>query len=223
MTRLRSNSGMSKLFLSLIAVASLFTARSALASDTTACSFGPGISSYPLCNGFSATVGDKLLTITKEPSLGGGTVRYSVQPGEEWTVDVDFDTPGPLGLGEFEYNLAILEDGNVFDLAGVDSTVTVLGKASVRKSFLNDSITLQSLDGTREIKSFANRSLTVIRVRDEYEVSNRALLNFQNSFTQASALPPADRVPGPLPILGAAAAFRLSRRLRARRRQPHLA
>jgi hypothetical protein len=53
------------------------------------------------------------------------------------------------------------------------------------------------------------------RVRDDYSVTTGSINSFQNSFTQFEVADPAE-VPGPLPLLGAGAAFGFSRRLRTR-------
>lgn len=65
----------------------------------------------------------------------------------------------------------------------------------------------ESIDGSQELISLTNKNLSKIYIRDTYSASGTTRLdNMTNSFL----------VPGPLPILGAGAAFGFSRKLRVR-------
>ena len=55
-----------------------------------------------------------------------------------------------------------------------------------------------------------------ITVMDTYGVTVGSINSFQNSFSQKPDQADPERVPGPLPLLGAGAAFGFSRRLRTR-------
>jgi hypothetical protein len=130
-------------------------------------------------------------------------------------VDVDFQpnlTSASNGI--FRYQLAssvgaFLDARVDSDTDGIGGTTSVFkeifGDSSFSPSALIGSGT--STNGSQVAIPLSNQTLTTIWVRDTYSASgSTALDNMSNTF----------RTPGPLPVLGAGAAFGFSRKLRAR-------
>jgi hypothetical protein len=184
-------------------------------------------------------IDDKNLTITKHPTIGYGTISFTstIDPGNPtvYNIDVTFGNffppePGvvptdfPSSIpGLFEYDLGIFPSGMTYDSGALSSTMSSSAgnevvSTRVTKNVINDSdFQLVSENGARVFGAFTIRDLTSIKVKDEYIVYLGSLKNFRNSFTQLGGSPPDDQpVPGPLPVLGAAAAYGYSRRLRGR-------
>ncbi len=132
-----------------------------------------------------------------------------------FTTDLHF-TPSILGpsTGFFDYTLAIdPTSGFQFDTVQLDSSVGILlgspGQTTVTK-VVTGGPTLISIDGS-PVGPIVFNTPSPITVRDTWTVAAEdTLTNVKDSFTQTS------KVPGPLPLLGAAAAFGWSRRLRSR-------
>ncbi len=130
-----------------------------------------------------------------------------------FTTDLHF-SPSILGpsTGFFDYTLAINPtSGYHFDTVQLDSSVGILlgspGQTIVKK-VVTGGPTLTSIDGAPAGPLVFNTP-SPITVRDTWNVAPEdTLTNVKDSFTQT--------VPGPLPLLGAAAAFGWSRRLRSR-------
>jgi hypothetical protein len=81
----------------------------------------------------------------------------------------------------------------------------------------NDIVTLTSTDGSAQSHDFAFNAYKDLFVRDTYAPGlNGSLTTLNNSFTQGDSSRDRDKVPGPLPLLGAGAAFGFSRKLRSR-------
>jgi hypothetical protein len=133
------------------------------------------------------------------------------------TIDSDFPSPGELpgpasGKSEFSIEskhghfLKVLLDSD-FDTPPGTVTKTLWADAGFTIPILTDSplvSTNGSSTGFIGIKGNYNK----IYVRDEYVVGSGGQLdNYTNTF---------ETVPGPLPILGAGAAFGFSRKLRSR-------
>lgn len=184
-------------------------------------------------------IDDKNLTITRYPTVGYGTISFTstVDSGSPtvYNVDVTFGNffppePGVISTdfpssipGLFEYDLDIFPSGMTYDSGALSSTMSSsygnnVVSTRVIKNVINDpGFQLVSENGARVFGPFAIRNLTSIKVKDEYIVYLGSLKNFRNSFTQLDAAPPDTQpTPGPLPVLGAAAAYGYSRRLRGR-------
>ncbi|MEB3255955.1 MAG: hypothetical protein VKJ05_06165, partial [Synechococcaceae cyanobacterium] len=180
---------------------------------------------------------DKRITLVSDPrtgefgpTAGSGTIDFdyiNIPPlnppnGLEdiWEVDVDFDEDliGPVVNGTFDYKIDIFKGGLIFNTARLD-VEALLGNPSVRKTIYSDAAFTNQLaelfvvgDGNATVS--LPRDYQTLYVRDTYNVPDGAVLDsFKNSYTQD--------VPGPLPVLGAGAAFGFSRRLRRRVRQSH--
>ena len=176
------------------------------------------------CTANLGPVGDPGYTYTTAngagPTVGSGTCTISSPVANSpyfVTMDVKFD-PELVGAtgGTYSYSLTSV-DGHPFIAGLIDSDLD-LGTGTVRKEVfavdesgnptgvaIFDQI---STNGSSSgLIPFGNQSLTEIYVRDTYTIdANSQLDNFTNTF----------QTPGPLPILGAGAAFGFSRKLRGR-------
>lgn len=192
------------------------------AIGNTKCSFNGDLSS-PACtlDFVFDKQSDKTLKLVKLPTVGQGTIQFKEQSSGVFVIDVDFieDLEAPAGPGYFEYDLTI-DPGN--DSYFLEAGLAIVGPPLEEPVFsaiksVNDTPVLNlSVDSTNrfDIGSFVGL-LNTIRVVDEYSVSKGSINSFQNSFSQQNLVPP-ESVPGPIPLLGAGAAFGFSRRLRSR-------
>jgi hypothetical protein len=208
----------------LLAGVSTLSPASVRAVGNDTCSFGTNMAK-PSCTGFSFTKqGDKQIKLLSSPSTGNGTIQFTEQTSNVWVVDVDFiQELMATASGTFEYEIEIdAANSSYFNQVGLaiigppigdpmfNATKTVYGPTGVNPPML-------SVDETDRSNFDAFAGLVKkIRVVDTYEVTMGSLNSIQNSYSQKEAFPPTDRVPGPLPLLGAGAAFGFSRRLRTR-------
>ena len=187
---------------------------------------GPGA----IAAGDSVSCADKTWTVN---GFNFGTIAGASNTGDidfEWveigppsggftddlfTTDLHF-TPSLLGptTGFFDYTLAIdPTSGYQFDTVQLDSAVGIFsgspGSTTVTK-VVTGGPTLVSTDGS-PVGPLVFTTPSPLSVRDTWSVAaGDTLTNVKDSYTQAP------KVPGPLPLLGAAAAFGWSRRLRRR-------
>lgn len=177
------------------------------------------------------------------PTIGSGARKFSWQQfgsgdsylNDIWSVSVDFDPDvyaPPTTSGSFKYTLDVIDPNWVFATVDLDSVKTETqgqdgGRVEVRKLLPEGTIVpdapLVSINGSNVNPVAFGGEYTSIAVTDTYELTGGTsgliiLDNFQNNFTQQRSgnIPPESSVPGPLPLLGAGAAFRYSRRLRSR-------
>jgi len=139
---------------------------------------------------------------------------------DDFLLNLAFFTPviGPK-TGFFNYKLSILDSDYTFDSVQLDTTVTVpkppvpnINYVTVTKK-VNGVPILTSINGA-QVGPIAFSDPGPITVEDVWTVVPGGKLTFlQDTFTQARDIPP---VPGPLPLLGAGAAFGFSRRIRGR-------
>jgi len=198
----------------------------------------------PACNGISDgsglnwtskspnqfQLGDKLFSFLglNSPSSAGGHVEFTwfdldgvgtTYGDDTWSVSTIFDDPVVNENGYIDYTLQVVDPGLSagwhFDGVKLDSTVQSADGVKVEK-FINDpehlsaylTSTVGSADPTTGFKPLGG---TFITVRDQWTVaSDGALSDMVNTYTQSR-----DGVPGPLPLLGAGAAFGFSRRIRS--------
>ena len=184
----------------------------------TTCSFG-GLSPTCHLDFIFDKQGDKTFKLTKLPTIGMGTVQFKQQAGI-WVVDVDFipDLEAPTGLGILEYDLTIDPLPNLFTYleGGLAIIGPPVGDPEFKvKKFATGLPMLMADEMDPTASAFFDDGLKAISVRDEYLVTKGSINSFQNSFIQRPGFPP-PQVPGPLPLLGAGAAFGFSRRLRTR-------
>lgn len=168
---------------------------------------------------------DKQIKFVKLPDAGGGNIEFkwiNFPPGmnDEWHVDVDFDPdllPLPAdGPSMFDYLIRIKPGfHNVFKDVSLGAVLT--GDSWVTKEvwatdgngnkFGNDPLAiLDTRDANPDSYTFLS-GYKELYISDLATPVNGAVDAYQNSFRQ---------VPGPLPLVGAGAAFGFTRKLRRR-------
>jgi len=191
------------------------------------------------CQDKTFTIGDPKALIdtnnySQNPDGGSLKFEWSVKPPETFpfendifSLDIDFvpNQNGPAS-GSFEYWIAAdAAAGYSLKDVGLDSTAyhdpdgpTTTVTKEVFDPFSGDSIV--KLTSTNGLPSNPEREFlgaAEVRVVDSWIVgSGDTLEDIKNSYRQDFTRAPGDEVPGPLPLLGAGAAFGFSRRLRSR-------
>lgn len=147
----------------------------------------------------------------------GGTCELANPFNRQATLDVDFEDNISDNSGIFRYSLES-SVGTFLQVQIGSDTDGIGGTTSVTKeifgaydpgtdTFSNLIGTETSTNGSTQIITLTNQNLPKIYIRDTYSASGSTRLdNFTNSYL----------VPGPLPLLGAGAAFGFSRKLRSR-------
>ena len=167
--------------------------------------------------GTQFTIQDKLVNLgflnwgTKAGTLGFQWTPIS-PPGfeqDQFSLQLDFnpDSEGPYN-GQFDYQISVLDPNYEFATAELDSIVSgvPVGTTVTKKIFGFADIV--STDGSNETGVPVNGKL--LKVQNIWDVKAGSVLNsFGDTYTQ-------DKVPGPLPLLGAGIAFGFSRKLRRR-------
>jgi len=203
----------------LLAGLGTLTPTSVRAGDT--CSFG-GNPDAPACHldFIFDKQDDKTLKLTKLPTVGMGTIQFVEQTTGIYVVDADFipDLEAPSGWGEFEYDLTIDPLPNLFTF--FEGGLAIIGPPVGSPTFKVKQTTtglpmLMADEMDADVFDVFDSGLKSISVKNEYSVTTGSINSFQNSFTQFELGDP-EKVPSPLPLLGAGAAFGFSRRLRTR-------
>jgi hypothetical protein len=220
-----SNRGVGLLTTSLLlAGVSALSPASVRAAGST-CSFGNNMA-FTACSTTFAfdKVGDKTLKLVDLPNVGNGTIQFTQQSPGIYVVDVDFvtDLMAPAGPGFLTYDLTIDPqplNKNYFSEAGLAIIGPPVGSPQFKviktATGVPDMIMADEFDP--KATALFDDLIKTTRVRDDYRVTTGSINSFQNSFTQIERAEPSDAaVPGPLPLLGAGAAFGFSRRLRTR-------
>jgi len=167
--------------------------------------------------GTQFTIQDKLVNLgaltfgAKSGTLGFQWTPIS-PPGfeqDQFSLQLDFnpDSEGPYN-GQFDYEISVLDPSYEFATAELDSIVSgvPVGTTVTKKIFGFPDIV--STDGSNETGVPVNGKL--LKVQNIWDVKTGSVLNsFGDTYTQ-------DKVPGPLPLLGAGIAFGFSRKLRRR-------
>lgn len=201
---------------------------------SSSCSFGGSSSTCSLATPFEKIVTADFelgLELTRLPTLGAGTIQFLEQEGV-FVVDVDFIPflGSGTGTGMLDYKLSInplSKTAWYFDEAGlaiIGPPVRRLSSIALNApqfqsttAIFNNNLSVLSLhanqDNTFQTGSFST-PLSTISVSNRYAVSRGSINNFQHSFVLQD--PPQSSVPGPVPLLGAAAYYAASRRLRRR-------
>jgi hypothetical protein len=201
--------------------ASLLNAGGAMAASSTAPTFPCTTFAPPMpvvAGGFSYTVTPIAGPTPNNPPTGSCTISSPIAGfNEVVSMDVKFlpELVGPA-TGTYSYKLTS-NNGQPF-IAGLIDSDFDFGTGTVQKevfaavdgsgNFVNRIFDRTSTNGSPSgLVNLDNQSLTEIYVRDTYTVNAGGQLdNFTNTF----------QTPGPLPILGAGAAFGFSRKLRGR-------
>ncbi len=213
----------------LTGFAGLFGGASAQAAPvvvTDTCSFGPLGGD---CAGYTTSkgrLGDKIFSVVKPPNQGEGHVDFTwidyagngVSLDDDWVSTIDWGSGGLIGPtagGNFDYTLSIdPASGYSFGLISLDSSELGSGGTTATKEIfkgLTDTSSLgvlTSVNGGHDDLNLAGTGIQQLYIRDGWSVdADHSLATLTNGFEQ---------VPGPLPLLGAAAAFGWSRKLRRR-------
>ena len=153
---------------------------------------------------------------------------FNSREGDFFTMNIDFVPSLTLpATGSFEYSLEVTDTGYGLLDAGLDSNVagnltsppsTVVTTGIYGDEFYTDLLgTLTSTDGSNVPQTAIPINPVTVWVVNSWDVaSGDVLQDFKNSYRQVFTGEPPEGVPGPLPILGAGAAFGFSRRLRRR-------
>jgi hypothetical protein len=174
---------------------------------------------------FDVTDPDGLQDITATIDFVWNQVGAPGFQDDTWTVDVDMtegaggDVVGPAN-GFFTYDVAVTDPDWQFATAKHD-TLNLSGASLSTKlvDYAGGQVQLVSLNGAPDGPVAIGG--TFISVSDTWSVNTDgdSIDNFTNTFTQRQQ----HHVPGPLPLLGAGAAFGFSRRLRSRIKASRLA
>ena len=186
-------------------------------ASAVSCTFSP---TGGTCNNFVTELGDKRFTVLTPPTIGSGVVDWTTANQDLYEVDVDWADPGLPGAtgGNFGYSVEIFTGSQLFSSVGLDSVV-------VREATDPDTVVTkkvyQGLDGSgpllQTLVSINGSNVplqpiggTQIFVSEDFNVgANNLLDNVVNPIKQSD-------VPGPLPIVGVAAALGWSRRMKRR-------
>lgn len=138
-------------------------------------------------------------------------------PGPElYTVNVDFTPDGSSlnKLGQMPYKFEAIKPGYEFDTVKLTAN-SVNPTTFIAKTTIQSPTQIQVLTSTNGVTDgpVAIGGSVITVVDDWSTIPGGVLDSFTNTFTQKQ-----QGVPGPLPLLGAGAAFGLSRRLRHRLR-----
>jgi hypothetical protein len=126
----------------------------------------------------------------------------------------NLDTPSTANAFDFTYEATISGGNSVFAAVDINSNANSFANppsvltGTYTFAGVNSPIVLTSINGTPD-DEVVNGGPTTIIVNNNFD-GNGSLDAMQNSFQQT------DKVPGPLPLLGAGAAFGFSRRIRSR-------
>jgi hypothetical protein len=195
--------------LAVLAVAGGVALSGGEAKAFTCASWPPSLPSTP------CTDGNFTLVPLTGPSSGAGDLeleQYGISP-DEVKVDIDY-TPLLIGIDNFVYSLTHnLSEKFINAKLTLAVPIGEIGSATktVYGSYDPNTGTLSNLIGTLNVNEIMptqtislSQQYSTIYVRDSY--SGTEIDNVINSY----------QTPGPLPILGAGAAFGFSRKLRVR-------
>lgn len=125
--------------------------------------------------------------------------------------------------GGIGYDIEIVLGQNVFKSVQLtaDGTTDSVYSAVKDISWSGGSTQLATTEeGHEPVFVFPTLNVKKLTISDSWTASKGEVQIVKNNFVQVPGEAPPDSVPGPLPILGAAAAFGFSRKLRARIRKP---
>lgn len=201
----------------------------ARAANPTPCSFGPSPSGTPLC---SSNLWDSIPTSDKQIQILASSVNGHLDfldtlmppPGYEGDYfqaifTLDSSATGPT-VRTIDYTIKI-DPLSTYRFSKVDlSVLGVDGGTGTKDVYSSNSFLPADLIGsvTDTVQGSSTGPLnltpyTQVWVRDTFSAPTAGAVNaLQNNFMQEKINP----VPGPLPLLGAGAAFGISRRIRRR-------
>ena len=176
----------------------------------------------------TCTVGDKLYSnfsytgfVSSDPLQNTVNISESGVGGLQHTIAMQNASGWTSASNTFNYTVAMASGTNTFDqwaatgsssIVGSNFTSTVTATNSSPSPNPNGAINAFSTAGSPS--TFTAGTITSA-FTNTFNVSSQGFTSFDNSLTQKAPTPPSS-VPGPLPILGAGAAFGFSRRIRSR-------
>jgi hypothetical protein len=183
------------------------------AQAATGC--GVEISWSAWISGQSLTCGDKEFT-WKSTVVPGNLASSVVSAAQPLPGDYLFNLDNEFATTDFDftYEATITQPGWVFSKVDLDTDADVFANPAseleATYSFAggNSPIVLKSINGSSSLETVTGGP-TAITVRNIYN-GEGAIDTIENSFQQTQT------VPGPVPLLGAGAAFGFSRKLRRR-------
>jgi len=202
------------------ALGSMLSLGPAQAATSGICYFNNAGGTLPgtSCTDYSIELGDKRFTVLQAPTTGAGDIEWTMG-ATDWQTDIDWGADGLLGeaQGSFSYLAEIFTGPASFNVIGLGSQGFEdpdfsQGETQVTKTIAdvagNTLATLSSIDGGDSNVTLAG-GYTKLAITDSWFVpeGNRldAVVNYETQ-----------KVPGPLPVLGAIAALGMSRQLRRR-------
>lgn len=220
----------------LAGAGSLLSAGGARAANHYGCAprspAGPGgfvsVAFNAIGAGDTVNCADKQFTINSfnfggnDGSIDFEWVQVDPDPGyldDLFSTDLHFSSSvvGPQS-GFFDYTVEITDPSYFFNTVQLDSSVALNSRPNSDQTIVTKAITgptgspqLNSIDGAQvgPIFLLPDNTLKSIQVRDSWAVApGDVLTSLKDTFTQDT--------PGPLPLLGAGAAFAWSRKLRSR-------
>jgi hypothetical protein len=187
----------------------LSTATLINAGESKAALFECFLNNLSACGG---QLGDKNFTGFSLSNLVGYTPSATdtltiTESDGVWTVETIFMPSLLAKSGKLNYNVAIVGTNFTFN----ETEVNVGGSTQTTRPTVVSTMTgipaFTTTTGTAQTRTFTTKPSS-IAVSQQFTAANRTLNSFTTTYTQ--------NVPGPLPLLGAAAAFGFSRRLRSR-------
>ncbi|MBD2550492.1 hypothetical protein H6G65_13035 [Microcystis elabens FACHB-917] len=181
---------------------------------------GARISWTDWVGGHALTCGDKQFTWKSTIAIGdlASSTVSAIEPLSGiylFNLDLPDFTRTPF---DFTYTASITDPHKAFSVVDLDSdAVPIANPPSIlTATFIGGSsdVTLTSTNGSTDAKDVFGRP-TILHVNNVYN-GNGAIDSIENSYQQV------DKVPGPLPILGAGVAFGFSRKLRRRIQGDHV-
>ena len=194
------------------AVAAALSATPAKAAAITTCGIAADLS-----------VGDKIISDIICDGVGAATeIRFD---SAGLIYDFGSTLSPPTQSGSIAYTIAIA-DPLAFEFQavglGAGCAFPELGGCTVTKnvSWSGGSTSLVAVNGVPPATFSFAPGVSALNIKDVFFAEDQTVVSVvNNSFIQRPRKAPPDTVPGPVPVLGAAAAFGFSRRLRARIRK----
>jgi hypothetical protein len=187
----------------------LSTATLINAGESKAALFECFLNNLSACGG---QLGDKNFTGFNLTNLVGYTPSTTdtltiTEADGVWTVETIFTPSLANKSGTLNYNIDIVGTNFTFN----KTEVNVGGSTQTTRPTVVSTMTgidqFTTTTGTSQTKTFTTKPAS-IAVSQRFTAASRTMNSFTTTYTQ--------NVPGPLPLLGAAAAFGFSRRLRSR-------
>ncbi len=175
--------------------------------------------------------------IASDLSVGDKIISNIICSGVGADTEIRFDAAGliydfgttispPTQSGSIAYTIAIA-DPLAFEFQavglGAGCAFPELGGCTVTKNvnWGGGSTSLVAINGVPPATYLFASGVSMLNIEDVFFAEGQTVVSVvNNSFIQRARQAPPDSVPGPLPVLGAAAAFGFSRKLRARIRKP---